>query len=115
MDNYFHPDVLVRLTGGLLNLPAGIDIDHVKMADELAVHLTAARANARVTGFTFTPDDHQGKVITKTNAGACKQIICCFFMRQMTAAEIATRASYQENGAIVHEVREWIDAIRAHL
>lgn len=115
MDNYFHPDVLSRLTNGILTLPPGTDCDHVNMAIELSVHLTAARTTARATGLSFTPSDHQGRAITRNNPGACKQIICCYLMRHMTATEIAARATYQENGADRHEIRDWIDAIRAHL
>ncbi|KWC88152.1 hypothetical protein WL58_07245 [Burkholderia cepacia] len=116
MDNYYHPDVLPRLTNGLLTLPGGVDIDFVKMADELSVCLTAARANARVTGFNFVPTDHNGRPITKTGPGACKQIICCHLIRHMTAEEVRLRATYSDdNGVERHEVREWIDAIREHL
>jgi putative ATP-dependent endonuclease of the OLD family len=115
MDNYFHPDVLPRLTGGLLTLPSAVDIDFVKMADELAAHLTAARASAKTTGFMFKPVDHGGHPITRTNPSACKQIICCCLLKNMTVDEIRSRAAYNDNGTNKHEVREWIDAIRAHL
>ncbi|MEE3623011.1 ATP-binding protein [Nitrospirillum sp. BR 11752] len=115
MDNYLHPDVIPRLTNNLLNLPADIDIDYIKMADEFSIHLTRARENARVTGFSYRPTEHNGTCITKTSATACKRIICAHIMRHMTADEIRIRATYQENGADRHEVREWIDAIRQHL
>lgn len=115
MDNYFHPDALTRLTNNLLSLPAGIDLDFVKMADELSMHLTAARQNARQTGFNYQPDDHNGVRITKTNPGACKTIICAHIMRHMTAEEIRQRASYQDGADTKHEVMEWVAAIQAHL
>lgn len=115
MDNYFHPDALTRLTNNLLSLPAGIDLDFVKMADELSMHLTAARQNARQTGFNYLPDDHNGVRISKTNPVACKTIICAHIMRHMTAEEIRQRASYQDGADIKHEVMEWIAAIQAHL
>ena len=115
MDNYFHPDVLSRLTTGKLSLPASIDVDFVKMAAELSKSLTAARANAKVTGFNFTPSDHEGRRITRTDESACKQIISCWLMKQMSADELRAVATYNDNGTLKHEVLEWIDAIRVHL
>lgn len=115
MDNYLHPDTLLRLTNNLLQLPNNIDFDYVKMADELSLHLTAARQNAAHTGFSFHPDDHNGVRITKTNPNACKTIICAHIMRHMTADEIKQRATYQDGPDLKHEVMEWINAIRAHL
>lgn len=115
MDNYFHPAALLRLTNNLLNLPAGVDLDYVKMADELAIHLTAARQNSSQTGFNYRPDDHDGVAISQTSSGACKRIICAHIMRHMTADEIRQRASYQDGADTKHEVMEWITAIQAHL
>jgi hypothetical protein len=115
MDNYLHPDTLTRLTNNLLSLPAGIDLDYVKMADELSIHLTTARQNARQTGFNYQPDDHNGVRISKTGPGACKTIICAHIMRHMTAEEIRQRASYQDGDDSRHEVMDWIEAIRVHL
>ena len=115
MDNYFHPDALLRLTNNMLVLPAGIDLDFVKMADELSVHLTAARATAARTGFNYQPDEHDGTRITKVNPSACKRIICAHIMRHMTADEIRQRTLYQDGANIRHEAMDWIEAIRAHL
>jgi len=115
MDNYIHPDALPRLTNQILALPASIDLDYVSMSDELSLHLQVARQNAAATGFNFRPDEHNGHPITKTNPTACKRIICAYIMRHMTADEIRQRATYQENGVVGHEVRDWIDAIRAYL
>jgi hypothetical protein len=115
MDNYLHPNAIARLTNNLLTLPAGIDLDHVKMADEFSLHLTAARQNAGQTGFNYQPDDHYGKPIGRTNATACKTIICAHIMRHMTADEIRERASYNDGPGVKHEIMEWIEAIRAHL
>jgi putative ATP-dependent endonuclease of OLD family len=115
MDNYIHPDALLRLTNNMLALPSGIDLDYVKMAEELSRLLTAARANATQTGFSFHPTEHDGTPITKTAPSACKRIICAYIMRHMTTEELRQRASYQEDGVTRHEMREWIDAIRAHL
>lgn len=115
MDNYFHPDALLRLTNNMLVLPAGIDLDFVKMADELSVHLTTARANAGRTGFNYQPDEHDGTRITKTNPNACKRIICAHIMRHMTPDEIRQRTRYLDGPDIKHEAMDWIDAIRAHL
>lgn len=115
MDNYLHPDALLRLTNNLLSLPPGTDLDYVKMANELSTHLTSAKQNAAATGFAFHPEEHNGRPITRTSPGACKRIICAFVMRHMTADEIGQRATYQENGTNRHEVRDWIDAISVHL
>jgi putative ATP-dependent endonuclease of the OLD family len=112
MDNYIHPDVVARMTGGRAALPVGIDIDYVRMAQEVSSCLTAARAAG---GFAFQPDDHDGKRIDGFSATTCKRLISAYFMRHMTAAEINQRAAYQDGGAQRHEVREWIDAIRAHI
>lgn len=115
MDNYLHPDAVSRLTNNLLQLPAGIDLDYVKMANELSTHLTTARQNSRQTGFNYQPDDHNGKRISKTNPVACKTIICAHIMRHMTADEIKQRSSYQDGADTKHEVLDWIGAIQAHL
>lgn len=115
MDNYFHPDALGRLTNNLVVLPANIDLDFVKIAGELSVRLSEARANAAQTGFNYQPVEHDGTRITKTNPGACKRIICAHIMRHMTADEISQRADYQDGADTKNEVVEWIDAIRAHL
>lgn len=115
MDNYLHPDALLRLSNNMLSLPAGIDLDFVKMADELSLHLTAARATAARTGFNYRPDEHNGSPITQTNPGACKRIICAHIMRHMTVDEIKQRTRYQDGADIKYEALEWIDAIRAHL
>jgi putative ATP-dependent endonuclease of OLD family len=115
MDNYLHPDCIARLTNNLLTLPANIDLDYVKMADELSLHLTAARQNAVDTGFNYRPENHEGTPISRTNPSACKAIICAHIMRHMTADEIKQRASYQDGSVEKYEVMEWIEAIRAHL
>ena len=115
MDNYVHPDALARLTNGLLTIPATVDLDFVKMADELSVHLTLAKNNAGITGFAYIPDNHAGAPISKTNPTACKTIICAHIMRNMTADEIRARASYQDGATARHEVLEWLEAIRAQL
>ncbi len=115
MDNYFHPDVLSRVTNGALALPASIDVDFVKISAELSNRLTAARANAKMTGFNFAPTDHEGRRITKTDDSACKQIIACCLIKNMTTDELRAIATYDDNGTKRHEVREWIDAIRSHL
>ncbi len=115
MDNYLHPDAIARLTGNLLTLTAGIDLDYVKMADEFSSHLTAARQNARQTGFNYRPDDHNGKPINNTNPAACKRIICSHIMRHMTAEEIRQRALYHDGTEEKHEIMEWIEAIKTHL
>ena len=115
MGNYFHPDTLRRLTNDLLSLHAGIDLDFVKMADELSRYLTAARQNSRQTGLNYQLDDHSGVRIRKTNAGACTIITCAYIMRHMTAEEIRQRASYQDGPNTKYEVMEWIEAIQAHL
>ena len=31
MDNYFHPDALGRLTGGIVTIPAAVNLDFVSM------------------------------------------------------------------------------------
>lgn len=115
MDNYFHPETLGRLTNGILTIPAAVDLDFVKMADELSIHLTTARNNAPNTGFNYRPTKHDGAPISKTNPGACKMIICAHVMRHMTANEIRARASYQDGAGMKNEVLEWIEAISAHL
>lgn len=115
MENYLHPDVLPRLTNNVLTLPPGINLDYVKMADEVARHLTAARKNAAQTGFNYQPDNHSGVRITKTGPSACKSIICAHMMRHMTVDEIRQRATYQDGPDNKHEVIEWISAIQAHL
>jgi predicted ATPase len=113
MDNYVHPAAIVRMTGGKVTLTPGVDVDYVRMADELAGCFTTAKAAG---GLAFTPDDHDGKPIAGTGPGPCKRIISAYFMRHMTAAEIGQRALYQDGaGAQRHEVREWIEAIRARL
>jgi hypothetical protein len=111
MDNYLHPDVIARTTAGALTLPAGIDIDYVRMAKTLSPLLTAARK----AGARFLPDDHDGRSIKGSTDNICKRIICAYFMRHMTAAEIAQRATYQDNGIERHEVKDWITAIQSHL
>lgn len=114
IDNYLHPDVLVRMTAGVVSLPGSVDVDYVKMADELSVLITTARANKKQNGYAFIPTDFNGRPIHKTNPNACKQIISACLIANMTAAEIASRATYTDNGNTFHEVRQWIDAIRQH-
>ena len=112
MDNYVHPEVFSRMTAGQLALRPGLDLDYVKMADELGVSLTAARA----AGLNFRPTDHDGNPISATGSAACKRIISSFFMRNMTADELRQRATYTNDaGQPVHEVLEWFNAITAHL
>ena len=112
MDNYVHPDVFGRMTNGQLALQPGLDIDFVRMADELSTCLTAART----AGLVFAPDDHGGAAIGGTAKGACKRIISAYFMRHMTEDELRQRATYTNTAGVqVHEVREWFDAITAHL
>ena len=113
LDNYVHPAAITRMTGGRVTLTQGVDVDYVRMADELAGCFTTARAAGALV---FSPDDHDGMPIVGTGPGSCKRIISAYFMRHMTAAEIGQRALYQDGaGAQRHEVREWIEAIRAHL
>ncbi len=113
MDNYVHPGVITRMTGGRVTLAAGVDVDYVKMADELVGCFKAARAAG---AFAFTPTDHEGRPIPGTARNECKRIISSYFMRNMSAAEIGQRARYADGtGAQRHEVREWIQAILAHL
>ena len=113
MDNYIHPDVITRMTGGKVTLTPGIDVNYIRMSDELSQCLTKTKAAG---GLVFTPDDHAGKQIAGTAPTVCKRIISTYLMRHMTAAEIGQRALYQDGtGAQRHEVREWIEAIRAHL
>lgn len=115
MDNYLHPEALLRLTDGLLVLPDAVDLDHVKMADELSAHLTAARQNARNTGFDYSPIDHDGNQIPGTSKGACKRIICAHVIKNMTSAELSERSRYQDGEDERCELREWISAIQQHL
>ena len=115
MDNYLHPEALPRLTDGLLVLPGGLDLDFVRMADELAAHLTAARQNARNTGFEYFPIDHDGAPITGTGKGPCKRIICGHIIKNMTLEELGERSRYQDGDNQKCEVREWIAAIQQHL
>lgn len=112
MDNYLHPDVLGRMTNGALTLPAGIDLDFVRTADVLHVCLTTAKA----AGLVFAPDDHAGAPIAGSSKGCCKQIISAYFMRHMTADEFRQRCTYTTSaGQQAHEIRQWFDAITAHL
>ncbi|WP_299616796.1 ATP-binding protein [uncultured Tateyamaria sp.] len=115
MDNYLHPDALTRVTGGLVALPNGTDLNFVAMASELSNHLTAARNNAANTGFNYQPTEHDGTLISGTSKGACKKIICAHLVRNMTVAELDQRSSYLANGVQRNEVREWIAAILEHL
>lgn len=55
MDNYIHPAAILRMTGGKVTLTPGVDVDYVKMAEELAGCFARAKA---VGGLAFTPDDH---------------------------------------------------------
>ncbi|WP_020175118.1 ATP-binding protein [Methyloferula stellata] len=111
IDNYIHPDVIARETGGRIVLPAGTDLDYVRMARTIAPLLSAARA----TGLIFEPVDHEAKPILGMAESPCKRIICAFLMRKMTAAEIEQRAIYQDGGTSRNEVREWIEAIAVRL
>ena len=112
MDNYVHPNAIARTTGGKLALPAAVDVDFGKIAEELGPCLKAARA----AGLVFAPDDHSGEVISGTAKAPCKRMISAYFMRHMTANEFRQRATYtNDTGNQVHEIREWLDAIAAHL
>lgn len=112
MDNYVHPDVIIRQTGGGLNMPAAMNFDYDRMSETMSPILTTARAN----GLLFAPTDHAGNLLNKTNKNGCKAIICSYFMRHMTADEIKQRATYQDNAGVnQHEVHNWIGAIAAHL
>jgi putative ATP-dependent endonuclease of the OLD family len=112
MDNYVHPDAIVRTTGGKVALPAAVDVDFGKIAEELGPCLRAANA----AGLVFVPDDHSGEVISGTAKSPCKRMISAYFMRHMTANEFRQRATYTNaTGDQVHEIREWLDAIAAHL
>jgi putative ATP-dependent endonuclease of OLD family len=113
MDNYIHPDVIPRSTGGRVSLTPGVDIDYVRMADELSTRFRVARAAGALA---FAPDDLDGNPIVGTTPDRCKRIISAYFMRHMTAAEIEQRALYLDaGGAQRHEVREWIEAIQERL
>ncbi len=112
MDNYVHPDVIARMTGGRVTLTPGLDVDYVKMAHELSDRIKAARA---IGALVFAPDDLEGKPISNMEPNGCKRVISAFFMRHMTAAEIAQRAQFLDAGTQRHEIREWIAAIHAHL
>jgi hypothetical protein len=112
MDNYIHPDVIVRMTGGRVSLPIGMDIDYVKMADELGPLITAAKA----AGLLFNPDDLSGSFIAGTNPIACRRIISAYLMRHMTADEIRQRSIYADDTGVPRdEIRTWFDAILVHI
>lgn len=115
MDNYFHPDALVRLTNGVVTIPAAVDLDFVNMANELSRHLTLARNNANQNGYSYQPEDHNATAIDGTTKGACKRIICAHIIRNMTPDELRQRSQYQDGADTRDEVLEWIEAIRAHL
>lgn len=109
MDNYIHPAALNRFTDGKLILPEVIDIDFVKMANELSARLVEARNN----GLRFSPTDHEGNLIP---ADKPKRIIASFIIRKMTADEIKERGAYKDsNGNDANEIIEWLSAIQAHL
>jgi len=111
MDNYIHPDVIGRMTGGKVSLPPGTDIDFVKMAKTLSECLVAARSKG---GLGFKPDDHDGLPIGGLGDTTCRRIISAYFMRHMTAAEIRERDRYQDEAGERHEVAEWLAAIARH-
>lgn len=115
MENYLHPAALSRITNNAVNLPANIDLDHSKMADEVSTTLIIAHQNAGQGGLNFFPAEHNGNPITGSNVSACKKIICAYVMRHMTAEEIRQRSTYVDGGAPRHEIVEWTNAIRAHL
>lgn len=115
MDNYFHPDALGRLTGGIVTIPAAVDLDFVKMAEELSQHLTQARNNANQNGYSYQPEEHDGTAINGTSKGACKRIICAHIIRNMTPDELRQRSQYQDGAVTRDEVLDWINAIQAHL
>jgi predicted ATPase len=112
MDNYIHPDVLLRLTNGQLVMPATIDWDFDRMAETLSPCLEAAM----LAGLKFRPDDHDGTHIQGSNKGSCKKIISSYFMRHMTADEFRQRAAYTNAAGIqANEILEWFAAITVHL
>jgi hypothetical protein len=93
MDNYVHPDVIGRMTGGKVLLPPGTDVDFVRMAKTLSECLVAARSKG---GLGFKPDDHDGLPIIGLNDTTCRRIISAYFMRHMTHTEIRERDLYQD-------------------
>lgn len=112
MDNYVHQDAIERATQGAVKLPSNVNSDFDKIADVLSQLLTQARAAKALNG--FQPVDHDGKSITETKPTACKRIICAYLLKEMTATEIAQRATYQDGTTTKHEVREWLEAIAAN-
>lgn len=113
MENYLHPDTIDRATNGVVKFAATVDLNFDKLEVELAKLLTAARAANSCP--TFQPKEANGNLIRKTDAGACKKIICGYLMTLMTEAEIAHRASIGSAGGTRNEVVDWLSAIAAHL
>jgi energy-coupling factor transporter ATP-binding protein EcfA2 len=110
MDNYIHPDVIVRILGEQANFPIGIDLDYGEIAKELSKILI------NLPHQSFTPDDHNGASINGRNKEGCKRLISAYFMRHMTAGEFRERGAYiTSDGKDSYEIKEWLDAIAAHL
>lgn len=116
IENYVHTDAVTRLCNKII-LPPALDPDYENLAKTFGTALQAAR-DLHGNALGFYPTDHAGNGLPiASGATNCKKIITSYIMRNMTADEIEARGAYTDaaTGAAGNEIREWLDAIRAHL
>ena len=110
IENFLHPDVLVRCSSGTLELDPGTDLDW----DRLPLRLGDAIAAARPGTIDFNPVDRDGNALSNNNPNKthCKKIITSYLFRQMTADEIKQRSDRGDGSS---EVLMWLEAIAEHV
>ncbi|MBL3575665.1 ATP-binding protein [Rhodovulum sulfidophilum] len=111
IENYLHPDVLVRVSNGTLSFDAAWDMDYDRLPTRLGDVITAARKKGKIE---FEPVTKDGEPMHKleTSSGHCKRVITSYLFANMTADEIKER-SISDDGTC--EVTKWLEAIGQHV
>ncbi len=111
IENYIHPDVLVRVSNGTLEFDGAWNMDHDRLPNRLGEAITAARAVRRVE---FAPVTRDGAAMPSLDAtkGHCKRVITSYLFSQMTADEVKARSTRPDGSC---EVVAWLDSIGQHV
>ncbi|WP_424830721.1 ATP-binding protein [Ruegeria sp.] len=115
IENYAHPDAIVRLSSNQITIEDAFDWDFGHAAQAFKTAFEQAKQQ-QGKALAFDPVDlNDQRLGMGTSETKCKKIITSYVMRNMSADEVLQRGAYKDdNGHDQNEIVEWLTEIANH-